>query len=231
MLSSVSFPAAGLTVYQYDDPAKAVAAMLKMYQSMDPKAAKLKEKPAVKTDAEKYGEFKLHSVQMVWDFDKLAEPAAAKGGDDAKKQYIEAMKGILGEKTTMWFGTDGKSMVQVNAPDWKTAKKLLDQYSQGKETVGEAKGFQDARKEMPKQASVLGLVDATHMFATILETARPMLPPGVNLPQLNLPAKSPSAYVGMSVTLQPNRGSFDLFITAGAAKEFYNAIVKPLVGE
>jgi hypothetical protein len=52
------------------------------------------------------------------------------------------------------------------------------------------------------------------------------LPPGWP----NLPAKSPSAYVGMAVTLQPSRGSFDLFITAEAAKEFYKAVVKPLVG-
>jgi hypothetical protein len=231
MLSSLSFPAGGLNLYQFDDPAKAVDASLQMYRKMNHKEAKLKEKPTVKANAEKYGDFKLHSVQMAWDFDKLAEPAA-KGGDDAKKQYIEAMKGILGEKTNIWFGTDGKVMVQINAPDWETAKKLLDQYTNGKATAGEVKGFKDARDEMPKQTSLMGLVDATHMFATILETVKPMLPPGVALPPgwPNLPAKSPSAYVGMAVTLQPSRGGFDLFITAEAAKEFYKAVVKPLVG-
>ncbi len=233
MLSSVSLPTNGLTVYQYDDPAKAVAATLKMYGKMEPKEVKLKQKPAIKSDAEKCGDFKLHSVQMVWDFDKLAEPVAAKGGDDAKKQYIEAMKGILGEKTNIWFGTDGKTMVQITAPDWPAAKKLLEQYTNSKATVGEVKGFQDVRKEMPRQASLMGLVDAAHMFSTILETVKPMLPPGVALPPgwPNLPAKSPSAYVGMAVTMQPNRGSFDLFITAASAKEFYKAVVKPLVGE
>jgi hypothetical protein len=231
-LSGLSYPMSGLTVSRYDDPAKAVDATLKMYRSLDPKAANLKEKPSVKTDAEKYGDFKFHSVQMAWDFDKLAEPAA-KGGDDAKKQYIEAMKGILGEKMTMWFGTDGKSVVQVNASDWSNAKKLLDQYSKGKGTVSEVKGYKDVREEMPKETSLLGLVDAAHMFATILEAVKPMLPPGVSLPPgwPNLPAKAPSAYVGMAVTLQPSRGGFDLFITSEAAKEFYKAVVKPLVKE
>jgi hypothetical protein len=46
-----------------------------------------------------------------------------------------------------------------------------------------------------------------------------------------VPAKGASGYLGLAVTFQPNRGSFDLFISAAAAQEFYKAVVKPLVGE
>ena len=73
-LSGGSLPIAGLTVYHYDDPAKAVSALLNFYRKMDPKSGQLKEKPEVKMDAEKHGDFKLHYVQAVYDFDKMAEP-------------------------------------------------------------------------------------------------------------------------------------------------------------
>jgi hypothetical protein len=53
------------------------------------------------------------------------------------------------------------------------------------------------------------------------------LPPGWP----NKPGKGTKAYVGSAVTLQPQRGGFDLFITAAAAQEFYKAVIQPLVGE
>lgn len=232
LLSSGSFPLSGLDVHHYDDPNKAVAALLKMYSNMDPAANSLKSKPVVKKNAEKYGEFQLHSVQMSLDFDKMAEQAAAKGGDDAKKQLIEAMKGLLGEKRTVWFGTDGKTLVSVTAPDWAAASKLLDQYSKGNDSAGEVKAFQDARKEMPKQTSFLGLIDVVNVFGSVFETLKPMIPAG-QLPAgwPNLAAKGPSAYIGLALTLQPNRGSFDLFLTADAIQEFYKTVIKPLAGE
>ena len=225
-----SFPIAGLNVYQYDDPAKAVAATLKMYRNMDPKISNLMEKPVVKKDAEKHGDFKLHFAQLAYDFDKMAEPIAQKG-EAAKKQYIESMKGMLGEKTNVWFGTDGKTVVQINAPDWPSARKMLDQFTKGAETVGDLKAFRAARKEMPARTSFLGLIDAVQMFGTIMEVVKPLIPAGQIPPGWpNLPPKGTSSFVGMAVTLQPLRGGFDLFITAAAAQEFYKAAVKPLVG-
>ncbi len=233
VLGGLSLPMAGLTVYHFDDPAKAVTTILKMYRDMDPKTAKFKEKPKVKADAEKYGDFQLHSVQTVPDFDKMAEPLAQQG-EEAKKQYIESMKRVLGEKTTAWIGTDGKTVVQVIAADWPAARKLLDQYTKGTATVGEVQGFRDARKEMPARTSLLSLIDAVHMFGVILEGIKPMLAgAGVPVPPgwPNVPAKGTPAFVGLSVTLQPGRGGLDLFITAAAAQEFYKAAIKPFVGE
>ena len=157
----------------------------------------------------------------------------AQKGEDAKKQFVEAMKSLLGEKSKMWFGTDGKTVVQVNAPDWKAAQKLLDQYANGKDTAGDAQAFRDLRKEMPARTSLLGMIDAVQMLKTIAEVVKPGLPPAIPLPPgwPNVPAKAVAAYIGLAVTLQPNRGSFDLFITAAAAQQFYNAAIKPFLGE
>jgi len=233
-MDGFAFPMSGLQVYHYDDPNKAVAALGKLFKALaasDPKSVGLREKPVVKMNAEKYAEFKLHSIQIAWDFEKMAEPVAQQG-EAAKKQYIESMKKLLGDKMTFWFGTDGQTVVQVVATDWPAAQKLLDQYSKGAKTVGESKAFRDARKEMPARTSFLGLIDAVQMFGTILDIARPMLPvAGLPPGWPNMPAKPTASYVGISVTLQPQRGGLDLFITAAAAKEFYKAVVQPLVGE
>lgn len=233
MLSSFSIPMAGLNVYRFDDPAKAVAANLKMYRNMDPKSASLKDKPVVKTDAETYGDFKLHSVQLVYDFDKMAEQMAPKGGDEeAKKKAIEGLKKYLGAKTNVWFGTDGKTFVQVTASDWTAARKLLDRYTKDKDTAGSDKAFLAARKEMPARTSLLGLIDVLNMFGTMVEAFKPLFPAGQVPPGWpDMPAKKTASFVGLAVTLQPQRGGFDLFITAAAAQDFYKAVVKPLVGE
>jgi hypothetical protein len=231
-----TFPLKGLQVYQYDEPAKAVDATLKLFQAMGPgggfSTATLKEKPVVKAKAQKYGDFELHSVSLVWDFDKMAEQIAAKGGEDAKKQFTETMKSVMGEKLTVWFGTDGKSVVQVSAADWASAKKLLDEFTKGGKTAGDARAYQDARKEMPARTSFLGLFDTVQLTSMITDVMKPFMgnaPVPPNWP--NKPAKGTAAYVGLSVTLQPQRGSLDTFITAAAAREFYKGYIKPFLGE
>jgi hypothetical protein len=231
LVGGLSFPLAGLNVYHFDDTAKAVAATLKMYRDMDPKTANLKGKPVVKTDAEQFGAFKLHYAQLAWDFDKMAEPIAAKGGEEAKKKFVESMKGMFGEKNNTWFGTNGKVVVQINAADWPAARKLLEQYSKGTNTAGDMKALRDVRKEMPARTSVLGLIDAVQMFGSIAEALKPLLGNQVPPNWPNKPDKDAVGFVGLAVTLQPRRGGLDLFISADAAKEFYKAVVKPFVGE
>ena len=235
ILFGASFPLSGLIAYHYDKPTEAVATQVKLLKARiasdsDLKKAGLKEKPVLKTDAQKHGDFKLHSLQMVWDFDKLAETAAAKVGEDAKKQIIESLKGILGEKMQLWFGTDGKTAVQIVAPDWETARKLLDQYSKGD---GGSAMVKTLRKEMPARTSFLGMFDGLQLLKTGVELAKPQLPPGAALPPNwpNMSLKGDLAYVGLAVTLQPNRGGIDLFLTVDAVKEFYKVAIKPLVGE
>lgn len=234
-LDAITIPLNGLQVYHYDDPAKAVATQIKLFEVMaksDPKSVGLREKPVLKKDAEQFGDFKLHSAELALDFEKMAEPIAQKG-DDAKKQYIEGMKHILGDKMRLWFGTDGKVVVLVTAANWEAARKLLDQYSKGSGNVGEVKAYRDARKEMPARTSFLMLVDSVNLTGVLLDAIRQFIPGGQLPPGWpNVPAKGSAAgFVGLSVTLQPQRGGLDLFITTAAAQEFYKAVVKPLVGE
>jgi hypothetical protein len=160
----------------------------------------------------------------------MAEPVAKKG-EDEKKQFIESMKSLLGEKNNVWFGTDGKIMVQVNAADWTAARKLLDQYFKNANTAGDVKALREVRKQMPPRTSVLGLIDAVSLFGKAAEAFKPLL--GAQLPAgwPQMPPKGTAGYIGLAVTLQPNRGSFDLFLSADATQEFFKAFIKPLMPE
>jgi hypothetical protein len=234
-LDATSLPPAGLRVSRFEEPAKAVAAQLKLIEAMSAggtiQSGTLKEKPAIKKAAEKYGDFELHSVELVWDLDKMADAASAGQGEEAKKKIAEGMKKLMGEKMHFWFGTDGKVVVQVSAADWATARKILDQYFKSSGTVGDVPAFREVRKEMPAEATVLGVIDAVQYMGSVAELLKPtfgaLIPP--NWP--NLPGKGAPTFVGVSVTLRPQRGSFDTFISAAAAQEFYKAFLKPILGE
>jgi hypothetical protein len=234
-MDAYSLPPAGLQVMRYEDPAKAIAAQLKMMQSLAAggtiQSGTLKEKPVIKKSAQKYGDFELHSVQLVWDLDKMAEAAAGGQGEEAKKQLAKGFKQMMGDKLNIWLGTDGKEVVQVTAPDWPAAQNLLDQYFKNRKPIGDVKAFGEVRKEMPSQTSFLMVVDAVQYLGTVADALKPLF--GQMLPQAwpAMPGKGTPSFVGVAVTLQPQRGSFDTFISAAAAHEFYKAFIKPVIGE
>jgi hypothetical protein len=238
-LDSAAMPLEGVQVYQYADPAKAMDAQLKLIEAMGAgttfQSGALKEKPKIQPKAEKYKGFELTSVQLTWDFDKMMEQAggAQQLPEEAKKQMVEMWKKLLGEKMNYWFGTDGKVVVQVIAKDWKSAEKLLDQYFTGKDTVGAVQAFADTRKELPADTTMLVLVDLVKYAGTIVEVMKPMFGQlGAQLPANfpALPEKGKPTFMGVAVTLKADRGSFDVFISAGAANEFYKSFIAPFRG-
>jgi hypothetical protein len=195
--------------------------------------AHFKEKPVVKENAEKYKEIEFTSVHMAFDWEKTME--AAGGGKEmpeaAKKQMVEGMKKLMGDSLNSWSGTDGKEIIQVFAKDWGAAEKLLDQYFKDTDTVGKDKAFIAARKGLPPEATFLMEIDVVQYTAVILEFMKPLMEataPGVaaNIPA---PVKGAPGYVGMAVTLSPERGGFDLLVTADAVKEIYQDYVSPLL--
>ncbi len=238
-LESSSVPPAGLSVWHFEDPAKAVAAQLVLAKNLGEGSAFqngiLKEKPTIKEGAQKYNDISFNSVELTWDFDKMAEQAA-KGGmgalsDDAKKQLVEAFKNIFGEKLHYWFGTDGKVYLQVTAKDWPAAEKLLDQHFKGEKGVGSVAAYRDVRKAMPAEATFLAVADLVQYLSVMAEIAKPMIAQVYPLPP-GYPAKadkdSPN-YMGMAGSLVSERGSFDLVFSASAVKAAFKSFVAPLM--
>jgi hypothetical protein len=237
-LDAASLPASGLQIWHFEDPAKAAAAQLKLMEAAEAggslQGGVIKAKPVIKKAAQKYGDFALNEVEITWDLDKMAEQAA--GGrelpEESKKEVVEILKGkILGEKLTVWFGTDGKVNLQVTAKDWPAAEKILDRYFKGNKSAGDAAAFREVRKEMPAEASLVALVDAVQYAGVVVDLVKPIfssifpLPPGFPAK----PDKDKPTYVGGAVTLQSERGSFDLFVSAGAVHEAYKAFVQPIL--
>jgi hypothetical protein len=235
-VDAATIPAAGLQVSHFQDPAKAVAAQLKLVKALDAggtyQSGMLKDKPVVKASAKKYGDFDLNSVELTWDLEKMAEQAGAAGGEDAKKQLLEGFKTLLGEKLNVWFGTDGKVVVQVSAKDWESAEKLLDDYFKGGKPVGDVAAFRTVRKEMPAEASMVVLADVVQYGVALVDVFKPLVPPIFPLPATfpAKPGKDAASYVGMAASLQPERGSADVVLSATAIHEAFKAFVQPFLG-
>lgn len=237
-VDAASVPPRGLQIWQFQDPKKAVAAQLKMVKAIEKggtyQTGVVIDKPDVKEDAEKYGDFTFNSVTVRWDIEKMAEQAT--GGqelpEEVKKGITESMKSLLGDKTNVWVGTDGKVVVQVTAKDWAAAEELLDRYFKDGKGVGTVAAFREVRKELPAGTTMLAIVDAVQYLGIIADFAKPLvggfipLPPGFPAK----PEKETPSYVGVAVSLGAERGSFDLVISASAVRESYNVFVKPLLG-
>lgn len=232
-VQSVDLPLSGVQAWDFEKPALAVEAYLKLYRNMEQTGAffqnmPLKAKPKIKAKAQKYGDTTFHSAQMVWDFEKLIKQAIPQGApvpDELIDQMTKMYKGMLGEKLNVWFGKSGNQLVTVSANDWNHAKKLLDKYTSGK-GAGASVGFKQALKNLPKKSSVVALVDLERYGELILNVVKQF---GAQLPIPDGQKSETPGYVGFSVTLSKERASLDLAITTLAARNIGQRWVFPLL--
>lgn len=230
LLMDFNYPTQGIQVWTYKDPAKAVAAQLKLIQAYETgesyQSMPLKEKPVVKPDAETYRGFKLNFMHMTWDFEKFAEKAPQ------GKQSVEAMKALMGESLNSWFGTDGKVFLAISAKDWPTAQKLLAAYLDHKDPVGKHQTYQEARKNLPADTTLLILEDMPQLIQHMAAAFGPIfkaqgLP--VNIPELKAPKGR--SLSGFALTLRPEIASFDLWIPGTTASEIKKMVEQAMGGQ
>jgi hypothetical protein len=236
-IDGFSLPPSGVQVYQYKDPARAVEAQFQLLQALGSGATlqsgMLKEKPVIKKNARKYRDIEMTWAHVVWDLEKMAEASGAGAGalpEEARKQLADGMKKLMGSEMNLWFGSDGKEVIQVVAKDWEAAEKLLDQYFNRQKTVGDVAAFRRARKELPAEATLVMLFDVVQYAAAVLDFVKPLLGGAMPLPP-NFPAapdKAKPTYMGIAATAVPERASFDLFLSAPAVHEFYKVFIAPL---
>jgi hypothetical protein len=229
--ASADVPAAGVHVNQYDDAVKVAEATLKFYQSLPENAslgAVIKSKPEIKANAEKLNGHSFHSVKITWDIEKTVERLP----EELRELYKGTLKHSLGDGMNMWFGSDGKTVVQATAKDWAAAKKMLEEYFQGKEVLSGNASYQATRKELPAEANLLMFMDAARYGHYIAKTIGEMMK---NLPgapggggDVKAPEGKPS-YIGLAVVLQPRHGALDIWVPVDAVKIFIKIFV-PLFG-
>jgi hypothetical protein len=236
-INATNVPASGLAVSKYDDPAKAVDAQLKLFKGLKDGStfgSVLKSAPVVKEHAQKHAGFDLAFVSMKWDLEKTVEKQGAAMTDEQKKAMIEYMRSLVGEGADLWFGTDGKAVVQLTAKDWDEARALLDRYQKGESTVGSETAYKDTVKHLPAENSLLVLADVPQTAEVMVKAVVTMLqgsglpipiPPGFEKPAI----KAKTSFLGVGFTLEPGRGSLDLWLSAQSVNDIYKMYVEKLL--
>lgn len=234
-LAAMDLPFQGLMSWAYADPVQAATAQLKLFESLQEgesfSSTVLKEKPKVKASALKYREFDIHSVNLEFDIPATVDKALPQGLPigGVKDQMTEMMKKMIGERRSIWFGTDGKQFLQVVAQNWDEAKEAIDRYLDKKKTIGETAPFKDTRKQLPPESSFITLVDIPKYATFMAQAYEPFLslipvplPPGLLKPAM--PGKT--TFLGLSFTLRPQKAEFDLWVPGKGANEIYKMFVE-----
>lgn len=231
--NSSSYPLSGITFQAFAQPAKALTATINMLTAFGEGSgymgAMLKGKPEIVSDAQTFKDIKFTSVAMTWDLDKMAEMVP--GAGDAMKAYYQK---IMGDGVKMWIGADDKRLIQVVAKDWEAAKGKLEQFIAGDKPVSGMPAFQATRKQLPERSSMLAFVDAGPFAGIMVESIAIGLKsvPGLpfNLPDNVKPVKTDPAFIGMAVSLEPQRGSLELILPVTAIQEMRKVVMQLFAG-
>lgn len=217
-VAGVGREANSLTVTNYADPKKAVAALLGCYEAMAAggrvKGAVLKDAPKVTAEAREHAGFTFAEVKLAFDFEATVKDLP----DGAKETTLAQLKRTLSEQTTVWVGTDGKAVVQVIAKDWAAATAALDGYLDNKKSVGAVDGFKQARRQLPADATLLMMVNVGEVATMLLDTFRAMGDAMSNLPAIKKlkPLTGPPAFIGLAVALAGDTATADVFVPGAA---------------
>jgi hypothetical protein len=215
MYMDYSLPMQEIQVWQCQNPEKAVDFMLKLYEAMEAGSklhnAPIKGKPEIKRDAESVRGFKFHSMHIEWDFDKMAQQPAA-------QMMLPAMKKMLGTGLDTWFGTDGKSYVQITAKDWDSAKKHLEEYLDGKNPVADEAAFNSTRSQLPAEVTGFHVLDSAQFMVMLAQFMGPLADIASAKVQVIKGDKGKS-FFGVAFTLKPQTGAIDFWFPVGFFKE------------
>jgi hypothetical protein len=236
-LDAANVPLRGLQVWKYDDAVKAVAAQEKLFAAlkagMSYQTVVLDKDPVVNKETRKQGGFEFHSVSLKFDLEKTVDKQT--GGvlnEDAKKQMIELLKETVGESMEVWYGTDGKVVLQVIARDWTAARDLVDHYQKGEATLSQSEPYKEVAKQMPANTSTVMLIDLPRYSEVVmkgvligLKAGGLPLPPGLEKPAV--PGKT--SFLGVAVTTEPGVGGFDLWLSASSVNQIYKMYLEKLL--
>ena len=144
---------------------------------------------------------------------------------------LAQLKNMLSEKTTVWVGTDGKSVVQALAKDWDAVSAALDGYLSGKNPIADTAGYKLTRKNLPADASYLMLMETGQTLTTLLDTVRAMEGAIPGFPKVGAvkPLKGDPSFVGVAITFKGDAAGFNLFVPAaavGTARKMLDGLIK-----
>ena len=189
---------AGLVYSMPKNPAKAVEAATIGAKSAQTSGQAVIDSIKVTPEAETYKGFTLAKTTAKIDLEKVAPPNAP-GGPDAMKKLMG------GDTVTTWFGTDGKTFLNVGGKDFAQAKSRIDAFASGDGSLGKVKAYEAIRGKLPKEVSGLMLVSAQGLTRMVGQAVGSMSGTPVAVPS-DMPKDV--ALLGGSLTASPTGYSF-----------------------
>jgi hypothetical protein len=107
---------------------------------------------------------------------------------------------------------------------------VLDEYRGGKSGVGGDPGFKQTRKNLPAEASIVGLAETGQLIQSLAEQLKMLADtvPGFQVPLGGVKAvKGEPTYMGLALTLKRETATVDVFVP-GAAMNVAVKMLAPL---
>lgn len=211
-------PEMSLTVGTYADPDAAVKALAGRFAAVGAggRVFGVVQKNAAKLTpgARKHRGFAFTEVKLDLDF----EATAAALPEPLRDSTVAQLKRAINEKTAVWVGTDGKSVVQAMGTEWSACTKALDAFIDGKKQLGDAPGYKLTRKNLPADANMLLLMETGHTITGLFDAMGGIAAVVPNFPQLGKlkPAGGEPSYIGLAVTLKNDAAGLTLFVPGTA---------------
>jgi hypothetical protein len=223
MASAQTVPTRSISVTQYDDPGKALAAVMSLFEALAKNEQfafmPLKEGLKVKRKAQSFRGSDWHEISMKFDLEKMFAEVPI-GGDE----LLKAMKKITGDGTNIWIGAVDKAVITATAKDWDGARALIDQYLEKKSDLSADKSFRATRDNLPREITMVQVINMAKYLDMITDIVRPLLQAAGQDVEIPASKEKEPAYVGVSASLLPRRVGLDVFISGGSAREVYRVI-------
>lgn len=211
----------GVTLATYKNPQKAIDAITAIVRagktSKSPMADIIKE-VVVEPKAQSYRGFSLNHSKVVFDLDKFAKM------QPNIPNYRNMLKAMLGEAINNWYGTDGKQVVSVVAPDWAKARSLLDAAFSGQRGIGKTKSYQTVRSKLPAQVNGLFLMSMQGLVQQLSVTFGSMMPDNPAVKNHASLPKEP-VLVGGAMTTTPGALQFQVFVPSAVGEVFEKGLL------
>jgi hypothetical protein len=219
--SATLSPGTAIEVTSYRDPAKAARALVDAYRTVGPdgsiRGTFLKGAPAVTEQARRHRGLTFTEVRVSFDL----EATASRVPDGPFKEIVlEGLKTRFIPKTGVWIGAGEKAVVRLTAEDWDAAKGALDKYLDGQPSVGTDKGFQLTRRQLPAEATAVGLLEVRALVTGIAPSAAALakvIPGAPKLPPIT-PGKGDPTYLGFATTLKGDTAGLTFFVPTEALR-------------
>ncbi len=211
-------PDVSLTIGTYADPDAAVKALAGRFAAVGAGGRVFgvvqKNAPKLAPGARKHRGFAFTEINLALDF----EATVAGLPEPVRASTLAQLKRAITEKSAVWVGTDGKSVVQAVGTDWGAVTRALDVFLDGKQQLGDTPGYKLTRKNLPADANVLTLMETGQTISSLFDAVGGIAGVVPGFPQLGKlkPAGGEPTYVGVAVTLKNDTAGVTLFVPVTA---------------